>query len=118
MAQAIRYIPEAEGEEMAYLQHLMGEMNEDEAQLFANIYRSRRKDPSLILITCLLGFVIIAGIHRILIRQVGMGILYLLTAGLCFIGTIVDAVNYRQLTFEHNRKVAEEVRSMMRAQRF
>ena len=61
----------------------------------------------LILITCLLGFVIVAGIHRILLRQVGLGILYLFTAGLCLIGTIVDAINYRQLTYEHNRKVAD-----------
>lgn len=102
---------------MAFLHHLMGNMDDDEARMFANIYRTRRKDPTLILITCLLGFVIIAGVHRILIRQVGMGILYLFTAGLCFIGTIVDAINYRQLTFEYNRRVAEEVVSMMQSQR-
>ncbi|HRZ77724.1 MAG TPA: TM2 domain-containing protein, partial [Bacteroidales bacterium] len=92
MAQALRYIPEAEGEEMAYLQYVLDRMDDDQAFMFANVYRARRRDPNLILITCLLGFVVIAGVHRILVRQVGMGILYLLTAGLCFIGTIIDAV--------------------------
>ena len=114
MAQALHYIPEADGEEMAYLQYVLDSMDEEQAQLFSNIYRARRKDSSLILITCLLGFVGVAGIHRILIRQIGMGILYLFTAGLCFIGTIIDAINYRQLAFESNRKVAEEVMSMMK----
>ncbi|MBE0641523.1 MAG: TM2 domain-containing protein [Bacteroidales bacterium] len=114
MAQAIRYIPEADGEELVYLQYLMDKMDDEQAATFTHIYRARRRDPNLILISCLLGFVVIAGIHRILVRQVGMGILYLFTAGLCFIGTIIDAVNYRQLSFEYNRKVAEEVLSMMR----
>jgi TM2 domain-containing membrane protein YozV len=114
MAQAIRFIPEAEGEELTYLQYVLDKMDDAQASTFAGIYRARRRDPNLILITCLLGFVVIAGVHRILLRQVGMGILYLFTAGLCFIGTIIDAVNYRQLSFEYNRKVAEEVLSLMK----
>jgi TM2 domain-containing membrane protein YozV len=56
----------------------------------------------------LLGFLGVAGIQRFIIGQVGMGILYFLTAGLCFIGTIVDVVNHKSLTLEYNRKAAYE----------
>jgi hypothetical protein len=38
-----------------------------------------------------------------------MGILYLLTGGLCLIGTIVDLINYKNLAFEYNQKVAQEI---------
>jgi len=114
MALALRFVPEADGDELAFLQHILNNMDEEKALLFSSLYRARRRDPLLILVTCLIGLAGIAGIHRILIRQVGMGILYLLTAGLCLIGTIVDAVNYRQLAAEFNRKVAEEVISMMK----
>jgi TM2 domain-containing membrane protein YozV len=44
-----------------------------------------------------------------MIGQVGMGILYLLTGGLCFIGTIIDLVNYKKLTFEFNQQAANTV---------
>lgn len=37
-----------------------------------------------------------------------MGILYLLTGGLCLIGTIIDAVNHKKLTNEFNQKMAME----------
>ena len=43
-----------------------------------------------------------------------MGILYLLTGGLCFIGTIIDLVNYQKMAFESNRKVADEVAVLIR----
>jgi len=44
-----------------------------------------------------------------MINQIGMGILYFFTAGLCFIDTIVDLVNHQQLTLDYNYKVANEV---------
>ena len=68
----------------------------------------------MILITTLLGFVGFAGVHRFIIGQIGMGILYFFTAGLCLIGTIVDLVNHQKLAFEHNQKIANEVLSMIR----
>jgi hypothetical protein len=43
-----------------------------------------------------------------------MGILYFFTAGLCFIGTIVDAVNYQSIAFEYNRQIAGEVAPLIR----
>jgi len=35
-----------------------------------------------------------------------MGILYLLTVGICWVGTIIDLVNYQKLALEYNMKVA------------
>jgi TM2 domain-containing membrane protein YozV len=102
-------MPELTGEEMVYVQNLIKDMNDEKARQFANIYRTRRKDPMLILVTCLLGFIVVAGVHRMILGQIGMGLLYLFTGGLCLIGTIVDLVNYQKLAFEENQKIANEV---------
>jgi hypothetical protein len=48
-----------------------------------------------------------------MINQIGIGILYFLTAGLCLIGTIVDIINYKNLAFEYNQKVAIEVSNLI-----
>ncbi len=112
MASVLKFLPELQGQEMAYVQDLIKSMADDEAQLFSNIYRTRRRDPQLILITTILGFFIIAGVQRFLVNQIGMGLLYLFTGGLCLIGTIVDLVNYQNLAFDYNRKIADEVSLM------
>jgi TM2 domain-containing membrane protein YozV len=57
-----------------------------------------------------------AGIHRFLIGQIGMGILFLLTGGLCFIGTIVDAINHKKLAFEYNQEMIAESIALIRMQ--
>lgn len=50
-----------------------------------------KKDTALLL--CLLGFFLgINGMQRFYLRETGMGVLYLFTAGLCGIGQIVDAI--------------------------
>jgi TM2 domain-containing membrane protein YozV len=77
------------------------------------IYRSKRKDPQLILILCLLGLVGVAGVHRFIIGHIGMGILYFFTGGLCLVGTIVDAVNSKDLALEYNAKMITETLSML-----
>lgn len=114
MARVIDVIPEITGEEMLYVQTLLKDMDDEKARTFATVYRSRRKDPQMILITALLGLIGFAGIHRFIIGQIGMGILYFLTAGLCLIGTIVDLVNHQKLAFEYNQKMANEALSMIR----
>ncbi|HEY8511110.1 MAG TPA: TM2 domain-containing protein [Cyclobacteriaceae bacterium] len=106
MAKIIDVLPELQGEEMAYVQNLIKDLDDERARSFAVVYRARRRDPQLILITALLGFVGFAGIHRFLIDQIGMGILYLLTVGICWVGTIIDLVNYQKLALEYNMKVA------------
>lgn len=60
------------------------------------------------LIFCLVGTCLVPGLQRFIIGQIGMGILYLFTGGLCLIGSIVDLVNHKTLAFEYNKKVAYE----------
>lgn len=109
MARTIDVLPEITGEELLFVQSIITPMDDERARAFASVYRNRRRDPTLILVLTLIGFVGFAGIQRILTDQIGMGILYLFTAGLCFIGTIVDLVNYQKLAFDYNQKVAREV---------
>lgn len=106
-------LPELTGEEMVYVQNLIKEWDDEKARSFANVYRTRRKDPQVILITALLGLIVVAGVHRFLLGQIGMGLLYLFTGGLCLIGTIIDLVNHQRLAFEFNQKVAQEVATIM-----
>jgi TM2 domain-containing membrane protein YozV len=113
MAQLYQILPELDLQEMNYIQALVKNFNEQQLVSFSQIYRSRRRDPQLILLTALLGFVGIAGVHRFLTEQIGMGVLYVFTGGLCFIGTIVDLVNYRQLAFDYNIKIGNEVAGMI-----
>lgn len=88
-------------------------MDDEQAGLFAQVYRARRKDSQMVLILALLGFFGFAGLHRFVLGQIGLGILYFFTLGLCWIGTIVDLVNYKSLAYEYNIKVAHETLSMM-----
>lgn len=113
MAKLLEYLPELEGDEAAYISQLLKQMDEETAQRFAKVYRARRKDPQIILFSALAGFLGVAGVHRLIIGHIGMGILYLLTGGLCVVGTIVDLINYKNLAFEYNRNVAQEVRSLI-----
>ncbi len=115
MADVFNFLPMLEGEEMVYVQGMIKDMSDEQAKQFAAVYSSRRKDPQIILITTIIGFIGIAGIQRFLLEQIGMGILYLLTGGLCWIGTIVDLVNYKKMTYEYNFKIANEVAMIIRS---
>jgi len=104
-----RFLPELEAEEAQFIYNLTQDLSDQKAELFASVYRARRKDPTLIIILTLVGFFGIAGIHRIYMGKPVSGVIYLLTLGLCFIGTIVDLLNFKGLTFEHNSGVALEI---------
>ncbi len=95
-------------EELHLLQQATADLNENQLRSFQMIYVSKRKNPSDVLLFCLLGFVCLAGIQRFALGQVGMGILYFLTGGLCVIGTIVDLVNYKTLANDYNRNMVYE----------
>ena len=109
MEKIYQLIPDADIMELQYLDSILSGKSEEQIKQFALVYRSRRRDPIIILVTALIGLVFVAGIHRFLLNQIGMGILYLLTGGLCMIGTIVDLINYKNLAFEYNQKVAQEI---------
>lgn len=109
MANLFQFLPELQGRELVFVQGLTKDFTEAQLMNFANIYRTRRRDPQIILLTTLLGFVAVAGVQRFLIGQIGMGLLYLFTGGLCFIGTIIDLINYQDLAMDHNMQQANEV---------
>jgi TM2 domain-containing membrane protein YozV len=115
MPNLLQLLPNVENEELVYIQGLVKNMSDEQIRQFAVIYSSRRKDPQMILLLTLVGFLGVAGIQRFIIDQIGMGLLYVFTGGLCLIGTIVDLVNYKSLTFEFNQKVARQVAGMVTA---
>jgi TM2 domain-containing membrane protein YozV len=105
-------ISDLQPEEIVGIKELTKDMTEQQQQNFIMIYNGKRKKPQEILILTCLGFIVVAGIQRFVLGQVGMGILYLLTGGLCLIGTIVDVINYKQLATDYNLKQMYEAGSM------
>ena len=109
----LKYLYDITPEELLTINSRIKDFNDNEVSQFCMIYRSKRKDPQLILILCLIGLVGVAGLQRFIVGQIGMGILYFFTAGLCFVGTIIDAINYKQLAQEYNAKMITETLSML-----
>ena len=113
MAEIAYIMPEIEGEEMLFVGGLIKDMSDDQARTFAVSYRTQRRDPTTSLLLTLLGFVVLAGVQRFYLGQIGMGLVYLFTAGFCFIGTIIDLVNYKSLTFKYNQAKAQDLATIM-----
>lgn len=99
-------------EELQYLKQITEGYNDNQLQTFASIYNGKRRAPDMILIGGVIGLVGIAGVQRFMVNQIGMGILFLLTGGLCLIGTIVDLVNYKTLAIEYNQRMAIEAKQI------
>ncbi|MDH4069879.1 MAG: TM2 domain-containing protein [Ignavibacteria bacterium] len=114
MAKLMQLLPELEGDELVFVQGLVKDFSDEHLQQFSIVYRTRRRDPQTILLTTLIGFLGVAGVQRFIINQIGMGLLFLFTCGLCFIGTIVDLVNYRKLAFEYNQQQANQIVMMVK----
>jgi TM2 domain-containing membrane protein YozV len=95
-------------EELCFLQQATTELNENQQKYFYMIYSGNRKSPQDMLIFCIVGLFLVPGLQRFMVGQIGMGILYLFTVGLCFIGSIVDLVNHKSLALEYNKKMAYE----------
>lgn len=111
----VNLIPALEGEELVFLQHLTGELSQEQLQNFIALYNGKRRKADQILLGCVLGFVCVGGIQRFMIGQNGMGVLYFFTGGLCLIGTLVDTINHKKLTFEYNQQMARESMAMLHA---
>ncbi len=114
MANVLMILPEIVGDEQLLISGLLKDLDDDTAQQFANVYRVRRKDPQTILLLTLVGFLGIAGIQRFFVDQIGMGILYVLTGGLCLIGTIIDLINYKRIAFDYNQQQAQQIWAMIK----
>ena len=109
----INMIPSIGGEELVYLQSLTRDLSEEQLINFIAVYNGKRRTSDQVLIGCVLGFVCVGGIQRFMVGQNGLGILYLFTGGLCFIGTILDTINHKKLTFEYNEQMARESMAML-----
>lgn len=101
--------------ELNMLQSVVSGMDDDTLRSFAGIYRTQRRDPQMVLILSVVGFLVLPGLQRFYLDQIGMGILYLFTLGLCFVGSIVDIVRYNEASLEYNAKVAANVRVLLSA---
>lgn len=106
-------IPALEGEELVFIQNLTANLSDEKLYNFIAVYNGKRRKTDQILLGCILGFVLVAGVQRFMVRQNGMGLLYLFTGGLCLIGTIVDTINHKQLCFEYNSQMARESLAMV-----
>jgi TM2 domain-containing membrane protein YozV len=101
-------------EEMVFLDQGTASMTDEQKARFFMIYSSKRRNPSDLLLAALLGFIGVSGVQRFLVGQIGMGLLYLFTGGLCVVGTIVDLVNHKSLADDYNRGMAYESFQMAR----
>ena len=116
MAQAMTYLPTIEGQELMFIQAIFDQLTDEEARRFSAVYSQRRRDPNMILMLAIVAtiFPLASGLHRFFLDKVGSGVVHLLTCGWCWIGTIIDLVNHKKLTFEYNAKVASEIAAMLR----
>ena len=106
-------LPGITPQEFSYLQAATTGFSENQLRGFLMIYGGKRRNPDDMLLYCILGF-FVPGLSRFLINQIGMGVLYFFTIGLCFIGTIVDLINYKSLAFEYNQRMVFESLQMVR----
>lgn len=113
MNRILHYIPEITPIELNYLTQVTSKMNEESFDYFIMQYVTRRHSQATVLILCLIGLLGVGGIHRFMLGHIGLGILYILTVGLCYIGTVVDAINYKTLTAEANIKIANDLLMMI-----
>jgi len=60
------------------------------------------RSKNVALICCLLGFVGLGGIHQFYVGKIFWGILYLITGGFLFVGTILDLISILIGAFKDN----------------
>ncbi|MFT3823379.1 MAG: TM2 domain-containing protein [Chitinophagaceae bacterium] len=110
--QMLMMIPDLQPDELMHLRELSQTMNEGQLQRFVMFYRGKRKEQQTMMLLTIIGFFGVAGIQRFVLGDIGLGILYFVTAGFCGIGTIIDLVNIRRLTTEFNYRQAVESANM------
>ena len=101
-------IPGVTVEEVNIIKSYTDGFDDEKLTDFLNVYIGKRKKSETIMICTILGFFGFGGIQRFMLGQVGMGLLFLFTYGLCFIGTIMDLVNNKKLTNERNQEIISQ----------
>ena len=95
------------------LRPILQGMSEEQQTQFMSIYLSKRRDPVLILVCTLAGFVCFAGLQRFITDRIGLGLLYFFTGGFLLIGTIIDLFRYKTIARTYNEKIAYQTASML-----
>lgn len=108
-------LPGLEADELVFIKNATQNLTEKQSESFLALYKGKRREHQMILILTLVGFIAVSGIQRFMLGQIGMGLLYLFTFGLCGIGTIVDLINHKKMTLEYNQKQIEECVTMAKA---
>ncbi len=84
-------------------QHLLlirNKMEQMDDEKIAMIAAAELKDPTMMMVVALLGGW--AGIHRFMLGDTGMGILMLLTGGVCGVLWFIDLFSIQKTTQEYN----------------
>ncbi len=105
-------------EEMFLLQQATSDLTEEQARHFHNIYATKRKNPQDILLLTLLALLGVAGIHRMVLGQVVMGILYFFTWGFFGVMIVMDLINNKTITNDYNQKMMAETYHIIKSGRF
>ena len=88
-------------------QMMMQDLSDQQRMLFTSLYESVKKYRGIVLVlSVLLGTL---GVDRFMIGDLGMGILKLLTFGLCGILWLIDIFTIRGKVDALNRKNANEI---------
>jgi TM2 domain-containing membrane protein YozV len=106
-------LPELDPMEASLLQSTIVNLDKEQAEAFAASYRAQRKDAQTVMLTSLLGLVLIGGVQRFVLGQMGMGLLYFFTGGLCGVGTIIDLINHKRLALEYNQRIAQQIHASL-----
>lgn len=114
MNRIVKLMPEISGKEFEMMSLYTKDLDDEQFETVAHVYRSRRRNPQDVLILALVGLFVIPGLQRFYVNQIGMGVLYLFTVGLCFIGSIMDIINYENLAQEYNRIVLDDAIILVR----
>lgn len=101
-------IPGVELDELTHLNNITKELSDEQLATFTSIYGGKRQKNNTILMTALLGLVVVAGVHRFILGQIGMGLLYLFTGGFCLVGTIIDLVKHKDMVSKYNMTTANQ----------
>lgn len=105
----LAYFPKITSEEYPFIIPLISRLPEKQAKEFLNIYSEARLDPQTYSLLTALGFIFTPGLQRFYVGEWAMGLLYMFTCGLLFIGTIVDLANGKEKILGINRLKAQTI---------
>jgi TM2 domain len=109
MPYLIHYLQELSAAERSYIESLLAQMPREHAEAFVVQYSRRRKDPQTVLLAAVIGLCACPGFQRFWLGEVGMGLLFLITAGFLAMGSVIDLATYKTLALSHNQKVARQI---------